>query len=428
MNDEERAIEERTYRKVSARLVPILFVCYVVAYLDRVNVGFARLQMVSDLKFSETVYGVGAGIFFLGYFIFEVPSNMILHRVGARRWMARIMITWGILSSLTMFVRSAELFYVMRFLLGLAEAGFFPGIILYLTYWFPAERRGRMTALFMTAVPVTGVVGGPLSGWIMESLAGTFGWRGWQWLFLIEGLPSIVVGFLLFTFLDDGIRDAKWLTEEEKKVVEAAVQRDAKGKEDAPLGAVFKNPRVWLLSAIYFCLVMGVYGVSFWLPTLIKATGVMDPLHVGLLTSIPYSVATVAMVLIGRSSDLRNERRWHLAVPALLGAIGLVLSAMYQTNTVLAMAALSLATMGIISTLPAFWALPTAFLGGAAAAAGLALINSVGNLAGFLSPTLVGRIKDATHSTSIGMYVLAACLGLAAVLVVGAVPERWLKP
>jgi D-galactonate transporter len=428
MNDEERAIEERTYRKVSARLVPILFVCYVVAYLDRVNVGFARLQMVSDLKFSETVYGVGAGIFFLGYFIFEVPSNMILHRVGARRWMARIMITWGILSSLTMFVRSAELFYVMRFLLGLAEAGFFPGIILYLTYWFPAERRGRMTALFMTAVPVTGVVGGPLSGWIMESLAGTFGWRGWQWLFLIEGLPSIVVGFLLFTFLDDGIRDAKWLTEEEKKVVEAAVQRDAKGKEDAPLGAVFKNPRVWLLSAIYFCLVMGVYGVSFWLPTLIKATGVMDPLQVGLLTSIPYSVATVAMVLIGRSSDLRNERRWHLAVPALLGAIGLVLSAMYQTNTVLAMAALSLATMGIISTLPAFWALPTAFLGGAAAAAGLALINSVGNLAGFLSPTLVGRIKDATHSTSIGMYVLAACLGLAAVLVVGAVPERWLKP
>jgi MFS family permease len=342
--------------------------------------------------------------------------------------MARIMITWGILSSLTMFVRSAELIYVMRFLLGLAEAGFFPGIILYLTYWFPAERRGRMTALFMTAVPVTGVVGGPLSGWIMESLAGTFGWRGWQWLFLIEGLPSIVVGFLLFTFLDDGIRDAKWLTEVEKKVVEAAVQRDAKGKEDAPLGAVFKNPRVWLLSAIYFCLVMGVYGVSFWLPTLIKATGVMDPLHVGLLTSIPYSVATVAMVLIGRSSDLRNERRWHLAVPALLGAIGLVLSAMYQTNTVLAMAALSLATMGIISTLPAFWALPTAFLGGAAAAAGLALINSVGNLAGFLSPTLVGRIKDATHSTSIGMYVLAACLGLAAVLVVGAVPERWLKP
>jgi MFS family permease len=384
--------------------------------------------MLSDLKFSETVYGVGAGIFFVGYFLFEVPSNIILHRVGARRWMARIMITWGVLSSLTMFVRSASAFYAMRFLLGLAEAGFFPGIILYLTYWFPAARRGRMTALFMTAVPVTGVVGGPLSGWIMESMSGVLGWRGWQWLFLIEGLPSIIVGFLLLAFLDDGVASAKWLTADEKKVVEAAILREAKTKQDAPLAAVFRNPRVWLLSAIYFCLVMGVYGISFWLPTLIKGSGVVDPIHVGFLTAIPYSAATIAMVLIGRSSDLRDERRWHLAIPALLGAVGLVSSTMYQSNTFLAMAALSLATVGIISTLPTFWALPTAFHGGTAAAAGLALINSVGNLAGFLSPSLVGWIKDATHSTSIGMYVLAACLGIGAVLVVGAVPERWLKP
>jgi D-galactonate transporter len=407
------ALEKAAYSKVTWRLIPFLFLCYVVAYLDRVNVGFAKLQMLSDLKFSDTVYGLGAGIFFIGYFLFEVPSNIILHRTGARVWIARIMVTWGIISSAMMFVTTPAMFYVLRFLLGVAEAGFFPGIILYLTYWFPSARRARVVALFMTAIALSGVVGGPLSGWIMQSFSGVNGWAGWQWMFLLEGIPSIVVGVCVFFYLDDSIAQAKWLSNAEKKLLIDNISRDEGARTDHSLMQVFSNGRV----GIYFCFIMGLYGISFWLPQLIKTAGVKDVLDVGLLTMIPYALAAAAMVLASRSSDRTGERRFHTAGAGFVGGVGLVLSGLFGGDVMLAMAALSLATMGILTSLPLFWTLPTSMLRGAAAAAGIALINSVGNLAGFVSPFLVGSIKDATGSTTAGLYVLAASLFVGGVLV-----------
>ncbi|MGI4813036.1 MAG: MFS transporter [Janthinobacterium lividum] len=415
-NAADAPFEAGTYAKVTWRLMPLLFLCYVVSYLDRVNVGFAKLQMLNDLKLSETAYGLGAGIFFIGYFIFEVPSNMILHRVGARLWIARIMITWGVISGAMAFVSSAPMFYLMRFVLGAAEAGFFPGVILYLTYWYPSHRRGRITALFMTGVPLSGVVGGPVSGWIMQNMPGVAGLAGWQWLFVLEAVPSLLLGVVTIFYLQDRIVDAKWLREDQKQLLAAHVQREAGQKHDVPLRVMFANPRVWLSALIYFSFVMGVYGVGFWLPTIIKATGVSSTLEIGLLSTIPFAVSAVAMVLIGRSADRRRERRWHVAIPAWLGAVGLVLSTVYSHNTLLAMASLTLATIGIMAILPLFWSLPTAFLAGSAAAAGIALINSLGNLAGFVSPYMVGWLKDLTQSTDSGMFVLAAWLLLGGLL------------
>ncbi|MET3130410.1 D-galactonate transporter [Oxalobacteraceae bacterium GrIS 1.11] len=402
--------EDAIYAKVSRRLVPFLFLCYVVAYLDRVNVGFAKLQMLADLHFSDTVYGAGAGIFFIGYFLFEVPSNLLMTRTGARLWIARIMLSWGILSSAMMLADTVATFYLLRFLLGAAEAGFFPGIILYLTYWYPARRRARIVALFMSGVAVAGIVGGPLSGWIMQAFAGQAGLAGWQWLFLLEGLPSVLVGIWTLFYLDDAIVSAKWLSEEEKRVLERGIQAEAQGKPALRLAQVFRSGPVWLLALIYFCFVMGLYGVGFWLPQLIRNTGVKDVFDIGLLSALPYAVAAIAMVLVARHSDRSGERRRHVAWAAFAGAAGLLVSTIYADNTLLAMAALSVGTAGILSTLPLFWSLPTALLSGTAAAAGIALINSVGNLAGFVSPYLVGAIKDATHSTASGMVVLAASM------------------
>ena len=408
--------EEATYRKVAWRLTPLLMLCYVVAYLDRVNVGFAKLQMTTDLNLSDAVYGFGAGIFFLGYFLFEIPSNVILHKVGARVWIARIMVSWGVISMLTMFVTTTTMFYVMRFLFGLAEAGFFPGIILYLTYWYPAHRRGRMTTWFMTAIALSGVIGGPVSGYILTTFNGANGWHGWQWLFLLEGIPSVVVGILVFVMLDDRIARATWLTPQERQLLEGNIATEDASKHDLPVRTVLASPRVWLMSLIYFSFVMGLYGVSFWLPTIIKATGVTDAFMIGLLSAIPFAAAVVGMVLVSRSADRRRERRWHIALPAAAGAVGLVLSVVWAHNTPLAMASLTLATMGILTTLPLFWSLPTAFLAGTGAAAGIAMINSIGNLAGFLSPYAVGWLKQATAANDSGMYMLAAFMLLGGLL------------
>ncbi|HKX40632.1 MAG TPA: MFS transporter [Burkholderiaceae bacterium] len=418
MAPEQRAATAQTdsaYRKVFWRIVPFLMLCYVVAYLDRVNVGFAKLQMSQALGFSETVYGLGAGVFFIGYFIFEVPSNVLLHRVGARVWIARIMITWGLISGAFLFVSTPTQFYVMRFLLGVAEAGFYPGVILYLTYWYPAQRRAKIIALFMSAIPVAGIFGNPLSGWIMDAFQGSAGLAGWQWMFLLEALPALVIGIAVLMYLDNGIRSAKWLDEDEKRVLEREIAIDQRGSQTyASTGAIFRDARIWHMCLIYFCFVMGQYALTFWMPTLIKATGVTGNLNIGLFSAIPFGCAIVAMNLFGRSADARRERRWHLVIPALMGAVGFAVAAGFSGNTTVSVIALSVAAAGVLTCAPLFWSLPTAFLSGSAAAVGIAAINSVGNLAGFVSPYLVGYLKDVMHSTQPGMYVLAA------VLVVGA--------
>ncbi len=408
--------EDAIYRRVTWRLMPILLLCYIVAYLDRVNVGFAKLQMMEQLGFSDTVYGLGAGMFFIGYFIFEVPSNLILHKMGARVWIGRIMITWGLLSSAMMFVSSPTMFYVMRFFLGAAEAGFFPGIILYLTYWYPSHRRGRITSLFMTGVAGAGVIGGPLSGAIMKYADGALGWQGWQWMFLLEGLPSVVLGVVVILMLDDRISDARWLSEAERQQLAANIASDAQHKQAESILRVMGSGRVWLCAAIYFSYVMGLYGMSFYLPTIIKAMGYTDTFEIGLISMIPYGVAVIVMLLVARSADRLRERRWHVAIPGLLGGLGLALAVILSNNAPLAIAALTLGLSGILTTLPLFWSLPTAFLAGTGAAAGIALINSLGNLAGFASPYAVGWLKDATGSTDAGVYLLVAAMVIGAAL------------
>lgn len=402
--------EDIAYARVTWRLLPLLFICYVAAYLDRVNVGFAKLQMLTDLKFSESIYGLGAGIFFIGYFLFEVPSNLLLHKLGARRWIARILISWGLISGCMMFVQTPTMFYVLRFLLGLAEAGFFPGIILYLTYWYPSARRSQVTSLFMTGIPMAGVIGGPLSGWILGSFDGVSGIAGWKWLFLIEALPSVALGFVVLYFLDDGIAKARWLSDDQKRLLQRNIDQEASTVEDHSALGAFRNPKVWVLCAAYFGFIMGLYGIGFWLPSLIKASGISSPATIGWLVAIPYSAAVACMVLTSRHSDRSGERRWHIALPALVGASALAASTFVPQTPLWAMVTLTVATMGILTSLAQFWVLPPAFLGGAAAAAGIALINSVGNLAGFMSPFVVGWIKDATGSTNNGLYVIAASL------------------
>ncbi len=426
--DAKESLEAAAYRKVTRRLIPFLFICYICAMLDRVNVGFAKLQMSADLGFSETVYGIGAGIFFIGYFFFEVPSNLLLQKFGARIWIARIMLMWGVISMATSLVQSAHWFYAARFVLGLAEAGFFPGVIFYLTYWYTQKHRARMVAGFMTAIAVAGVIGGPLSGWIMQAFAGKQGLAGWQWLFILEGLPSLVVGIFVLFFLDNGPSDARWLSPEEKEILLKRLEEEQRQKETREhgrtLGDAFRSGKVWVLSAVYFGAVMGLYGMSFWLPQIVKDMGVQSTAMIGLITAIPWAIAAVAMILAGRHSDKTQERRWHIALAALAGAIGFVLSALLGGSAVASLAALTLAITGVMCLLSTFWALPTALLSGTGAAAGIALINSVGNLAGHVSPSVVGWIKDVTGQMTWGMYVLAASMAMSCVLVLWLTRER----
>ena len=414
--DQQR--ENAVFRKVILRIVPFLMLCYVVSYLDRVNVGFAKLQMSSDLGFSEAAFGLGAGLFFIGYFIFEVPSNVLLQKVGAKIWIARIMITWGLVSGAFMFVNNEATFYLLRVLLGVAEAGFYPGVILYCTYWFPSQRRAKVIALFMSAIPVAGIFGNPLSGWIMNTFDGVSGLEGWQWMFVLEAVPALVIGVVTLFYLDNSVRSATWLDESEKQVVERAIREDSAHKENhGPVWAAFKDPKVWLMCGIYFCFVMGQYALTFWMPTFVKSTGIDNALTIGVLSAIPYVVALVAMNAFGWSADKRRERRWHLVIPALLGTVGFCFTALWSGSTMLSLVALSVAAAGVLTCAPLFWSLPTSFLGGAAAAAGIAVINSVGNLAGFVSPYMIGSIKDSTGSIHLPMYVLAVVLAIGAAAV-----------
>jgi MFS family permease len=404
---------DATYAKVTRRILPVLFACYVFSYLDRVNVGFAKLTMLADLRFGEASYGLGAGVFFIGYFLFEIPSNVILHRVGARAWIARIMVTWGALSAAHAAVTTEAQFYALRFALGVAEAGFFPGVLLYLTYWYPSQRSSRAVALFMTAVPLTGVIGGPLSGWILEATDGLHGLAGWRWLFLLEALPAFVGALAVLGLLSNGIAQADWLTETEKTQLQRVVTAEQRHKPSQSLPDAFRRLDTWLLGAIYFALVVGLYGMSFWLPSIVRATGVTHPLHVGLLTAIPYAVATLVMIPASRRSDRLQERRWHVALPALLGAAGMGISVWAVHSTLWAVLSMSVATAGVMTALPVFWSLPSARLGGSAAAAGLALINSIGNLGGFVSPYLIGLLASATQSTAAGVLMMTGSLLLA---------------
>ena len=414
---DSRSFEARTYAKVSRRLIPFLMLCYLGAYLDRVNVGFAKLQMLNDLRFSETVYGMGAGIFFLGYFLFEVPSNLVLHRVGARKWLARIMLTWAVISACFVFVKSPTAFYALRFLLGVAEAGFAPGVILYLTYWFPAARRAKALSLFFMAIPLAGMLGGPLSGWIMHSLQGTLSLSGWKWLFLLEALPSLVLGVAILLYLDDSIVKAKWLTESEKTLLARNVASDNAYKiAHISVKAFIGDRRLWLMAAIYFCVVLGQYGLTFWLPTIIRKAGVADPLWVGVFTAIPYLCAIIALPLIGMSADRRRERRLHLAIPMLIAAAAfVVLPALGSVPA--SIVCLSVAAAGILSASSQFWSLPTALLGGMSAAAGIAAVNCVANLAGFFSPAIVGWLNDFTGKSTAGLIFISVAVTLGAALV-----------
>lgn len=417
-------VETKAYEKISWRLLPFIVVCYVIAYLDRVNIGFAKLQMLSDLKFTDAIYGLGAGIFFAAYFICDVPSNLALAKFGARKWIARIMITWGIIAALTAFVRTPIQFYVVRFFLGVAEAGFSPGIMLYLTYWFPARKRGFALGIYYIAIPLSGVIGGPISGWIMDVFKNSTVMASWQWLFLLEAIPSILIGFVVLFVLVDKPAQAKWLTDEEKQLVVVAIQRESQGKtEHGSVLDFLKDRRLWLLSIVYFCQIMGLYAVSFWVPSIIKASGIQDAMSIGLLSAIPYSVAIAAIVITGMTADRTRARRLHFSLAMVLGAIGLSASVFVRTNPTLAIIFLSLGTAATLSGVSLFWGIPTAFLAGVSAAAGIASINSVGNLGGFLSPYLVGWLNDATHRNEAGMYAVSAFMIIGALLV-RAIPGR----
>jgi MFS family permease len=409
--------EARTYAKVARRLIPFLMLCYLGAYLDRVNVGFAKLQMLNDLHFSEAVYGIGAGIFFLGYFLFEVPSNIILHKVGARNWLARIMLTWAAISASFLFVKTPTTFYVLRFLLGVAEAGFAPGVILYLTYWFPAARRAKALSMFFMAIPMAGILGGPLSGWILHTFQGAQGLAGWKWLFMLEALPSLLLGVAIFLYLDNGVASAKWLSNDEKALLTRNVECDrTAATEHVSIRAFVRDRRLWLMAGIYFCVVLGQYGLTFWLPTIIRRTGVADPLWVGVLTAIPYICAIVALPLLGGSADRRRERRFHLAIPMLVSAAAFATLPMLGTVGT-SIICVSIAAAGILAASSLFWALPTAVLSGMSAAAGIAAVNCFANLAGFFSPAIVGWLNDFTGKATAGLIFISTAIVLGAVLV-----------
>ena len=401
--------------KVNWRLIPLLFFCYIIAYIDRINVGFAKLHLQEVLKVDPTVfnsvYGLGAGLFFIGYFIFEVPSNLILHRVGARIWIARIMIVWGVVSMGFMFIHSTTMFYAMRFLLGAAEAGFFPGVVLYLTYWYPHRERASTIALFALGGVLAGVVGSPISGAIL-GMHGMGGLAGWQWLFLIEAIPAVLMGFVVWVILPNRPSDASWLSSAEKTWVQQRLDDDAAQSlthQHHSVKDAFTSGRVWLFCLLYFLMNVGGYGFELWLPTIVKSMSGQSDAIVGWINAIPYLFAGIVMIFVGRHSDRTGERRWPVAIAAITSAVGFALSA-YFTNPYLALAALALAFAGIKSTIAPLWALVTAFLSGSAAAGGIALINSVGNLGGYVGPHLVGVIKDKTHSNLAALLFLGASL------------------
>lgn len=398
------------YRKVTIRLVTIFCLCYFAAYLDRINIGLAKLQMLDALKFSDEIYGLGAGLFFAGYILFEVPSNLVLQRVGAKLWIARIMITWGILSGATLFVKTPMQFYIVRFLLGAAEAGFLPGVLLYLTQWYPDARRARIVALFMVGLPLSSMIGSPISGWIMRSFDGLHGMGGWQWLFLLEALPSIVLGFAVLRWLPNSIESTPWLDAGEKQTLRANLDGDPEGNKSHALARAFTDPKVWALGMIDLCVLLGLYAVSFWLPTILRDTGVKDAYQIGWLMVIPNAAAVLATLYCGASSDRTRERRWHIVVPFAVAAVSLAIAASSSHGTLMTLVLFSLVNAGAAAAMPVVWSLPSMFLKGAAAAGGIAFACSLANLGGFGSTYFIGWLRDTFHSQSAGLYGFAVCM------------------
>ena len=409
-------IEKRTLRKITWRIVPFIMILYLIAYIDRVNIGFAAITMKEDLGFTASILGFGAGIFFLGYFLFEVPSNIILHKVGARIWIARVMVTWGIIAGGMAFVESSTSFYVMRFLLGVAEAGFFPGIILYLSYWFPARNRAGVIALFMAAAPIATAIGSPISAALLE-MHGIMGLAGWQWLFLIEAIPAVILGVVVFFYMTDRPEKAAWLKPDEREWLVKTMQAEDANKGDQQHHSILRglaNPRVLALALIYFGTSAGLYTLGIWAPQIIKELGVSS-MTVGLLNAIPPIISVVAMILWSRHSDKTNERTWHVALACLTAAVGLAIAA--STGSMFGLiAALTIVNVGISCSKPPLWSMPTMFLSGAAAATGIATINSIGNLGGFAGPAMIGWVKDQTGSFAGGLYFVAGLLILSTVL------------
>jgi D-galactonate transporter len=417
---------EAVYARIAKRIIPVLILLFVMAWMDRVNVGFARLQMLADLGFSDAVFGFGAGIFYLGYLLFEIPSNLLLERIGARKTLARIALLWGVTSIAMVLVRTATQFYLLRFMLGAFEAGLYPGVILYLTYWFPVRHRAKMTGWFMTSIPAAGIVGGPISGWIMGAMGGHAGLANWQWLFILEGIPSILIGLLTLVTVADTPGQARWLTDGEKRLVLDDLEADRRlaGRRTHGFGEALRSPRVWLLTVIYFCLVSANPTFGFWGPTIISRMGVGSNMTIGLLSAVPYIAAMIALVVVGRSSDRTLERRYHCALSCLAAAAGLILIGVLANTPVLAFAALVLGVSGVLSAFSPFWQMPTTLLAGTAAAGGIALINSIGNLSGWLGPFLVGWLMDLTGKTSAGLVLVAGLEIVAALLILFFVPRE----
>jgi ACS family tartrate transporter-like MFS transporter len=412
----EPNIEKKTMRRISWRITPFIMLLYFVAYIDRVNVGMAGLTMRSDLGLTASMFGFGAGIFFWGYFLFEVPSNIALNKFGARVWIARVMVTWGLVSAGMAFVEGPTSFYVMRFLLGAAEAGFFPGIILYISFWFPARHRAGVTALFMAAAPLSTAIGSPISASLLK-LHGVMGLNGWQWIFIVEAIPALILAVVVLFYMTDKPEQARWLKEDERNWIVDAMNAEAVGKAGRAKHSILAgltNPRVIVLAFVYFGTSAGLYTMGIWAPQIIKQLGVSN-MTVGWLSAIPPIVSVVAMVLWSRHSDRTGERTWHVVLPCLLAVIGLVVAASAHSVVGL-IAALTLVNIGISCAKPALWSMPTMFLSGAAAATGIATINSIGNLGGFAGPAMIGWIKRTTGSYAGGLYFVAGLLVLSAVL------------
>jgi D-galactonate transporter len=409
----------RLFSKVSWRILPFLMLCYVIAFLDRINIGYAQLQMKQTLTFSDATYGFGAGIFFIGYFLFEVPSNLLLERIGVRKTLLRIMFTWGIVSTAMAFVQTPMQFYIARFLLGVLEAGFFPGIILYLTYWYPSARRGQIIALFLAATAIASVIAGPLSGATMKYLNDIDGWHGWQWLFISQGLPATILGLVAYFYLQDKPEDANWLSAEEKTTLRFQLDHDHKDVESASHAGFFemlKDPKVYGLAFTYFLLLGATYTMVFWIPSLIKSWGVADLFHVGLIATLPQIAGIIATILMGRHSDKTRERRWHYATCVAIAALGLLVTTFTQGNLLASIAGLTLAGAGVVSATPLFFTTITEYLSRASAAGGIALISSLGNLGPAAAPSVTGYITATTGSPLYSTYLVVGAYLLSGLL------------